>query len=346
MKLKKKICEQSLMRSKQVQDKYHIVIMTLLTLFGILVVGLVVFTRMQEKNVGDERMDYQRHYMFISQKGNSFISDRIYEEAKKYGMEKKIYVEQLGSFSDSDYQTIDYLKMAMAMKVDGIILEGSDDDEIRKTINQASDLEIPAVTILSDCAGSRRKSYIELGDYNLGSEYGQLVIQIAKNKTPKIVLLMDEDAKENESQIATGIRETMKKEGSHLQVQFRTERLETDADDTLWERIKEIMNNEEKRPDILICANEKDTETVYQYLVDYDLVGEVEMIGSGVSESLIEAVRDGGISALVDVDTKQIGKLCIDALNYYIENESVNEYIVVDNTVITSDNVERYMEDE
>lgn len=346
MKLKKNISGHNATKPRSAIDKYHIIIMILLILFGIIVVGLIAFTRMQEKRGNTERERYKRHYMFISQKGDSFISDRIYEEAKKYGMEKDVYVEQLGSFANADYQTLDYLKMAMAMKVDGIILEGSDDDEIRKCINQASDLGIPAVTILSDCAGSRRKSYIELGDYNLGREYGRLVIRIAKNKNTKAVFLMDKDVQESENEIATGIRETLKNEGNHLQVQFRVEGLETASGGTSWNRIKEILSSEEERPDILICANEKDTEMVYQYLIDYDLVGKVQIIGSSVSESLLEAVRDGGVAALIDVDTKQTGMLCIDALNYYIENESVNEYITVDDTVITSENVERYIEDE
>lgn len=346
MRFKKNVSGQSLKRSKKGVDKYHIIIIILLILFGIMVFGLLAFTRMQEKGGETERIQYKRHYMFISRKGDSFISDRIYGEAQEYGLGKDVYVERIGGFANSDYQTLDYLKMAVAMKADGIILEASDDDAVRKCINQASELGIPTVTILSDCAGSRRKSYIGLGDNDLGREYGRLVIDIAKTKTPKVVFLMHIDSKESENQIAREIRETIKNEGNHLQIQFRGECLETASDDTLRDRMKEILNNQEERPDILICENEKDTEMLYQYLIDYELVGQIQIIGSGVSEALLEAVRDGGVAALIDVDTKQTGKLCIDALNYYIENKSVNEYITVDDMVITSENVERYIGDE
>ena len=106
------------------------------------------------------------------------------------------------------------------------------------------------------------------------------------------------------------------------------------------------MLNEDDRPDILICMDERDTKTVYQLLMDFDLEEEVQIIGSGVSESLVKAVGDGKIAALIDVDTKQAGMLCIDALNYYIENKSVNEYIVVDAMVITKENAKRYLENE
>lgn len=252
----------------------------------------------------------------------------------------------MGNFSNSDYGTTDYLKMAMAMRVDGIILEGSDDDEVRMCINQASEFGIPVVTILSDCAGSRRKSFIELGDYNLGREYGRVVINITETRTPRVVLLINEAAKENENQVETGIRETLRNEGNHLQVQFETQWLESSAKSHSSDKIKEILMDEDTRPDILICMNEKDTKLVYQSLIDYNLEDEVQIIGFCVSESLLKAVREGGIAALIDVDTVQAGELCVDALNYYIENSRVNNYIIVDDTVITKENVERYIEDE
>lgn len=340
MRLKRKVYTKNPVRI----DKYHVVIMLLLMLFGMLMVALVVFTRLQKKEIEDVVVQYKRHYMFISRVDGSYISDRIYEEAKLYGVSQQVYVEQLEWFPD--YKTIDYLNMAIAMDVDGIILEGSDDDELRKSVNRAAELGIPTTTVLSDCVGSRRKSHIGLGDYDLGREYGRLIIQIASDETPEVLLLMNEDAKENEGRIALGIRETLKKDGQSLKMRLRTERLKTVSEDTLWERTKEILSSKEDGPDILICANEKDTEMVYQYLVDYDFAGGVKIIGSGVSETLIKAVRDGEITALVDVDIQQTGRLCVDALDYYIENKSVNEYVDVDNTVITIDNVERYLEDE
>lgn len=346
MKSKKRVQGQRKLKSEKFLDRYWIFVIVLLSLFVLMMVGMIVFNQIQVKGNESSGVTYKRHYMFISQTGNSYISDRVYEEAKKYGQEKGVYVEQLGSFSDSDYGTVDYLKMAMAMRVDGIILEGSDEDEVRKTINQASDLGIPVVTVLSDCAGSRRRSFIELGDYNLGREYGRVVIDIAETRDLEVVLLTNEDTNENKKQIGIGIQETLKNEGNHLQVNFRTEQLETDTQFRSSEKIKELLLDENTRPDILICMNEKDTKMVYQCLIDYNLEGKVQIIGSCVSESLIKAVRDGEIAALIDVDTAQTGRLCIDALNYYIENGSVNEYIIVDDTVITGGNVERYIGDE
>lgn len=327
-------------------DSYRIMVIVLLSFFAVTILGLIIFTHMQTKKNEDIGMRYKFHYMFVSQAGDSYTPDRIYEEAKKYGREKDVYVEKMGDFSNADFEVSDYLKMAIAMKADGIILEGKDDDEVRESVNDANDQGIPVVTILSDCSGSGRKSFIELGDYNLGREYARLVIDNAKLKTPKVVFLMEEDDSEDESQIERGMKETLQNEGNHLDVQLRMEKSDPDVQFRISDKIKEILIDEETRPDILICMNEKDTKMVYQYLIDYNLTGDVKIIGSYVSESLIKAVRDGEIAALIDVDVAQAGMLCVDALNYYIVNGNVNDYIIVDDKVITSENVERYIGDE
>lgn len=346
MKAKDDKKESAIIKFQKDVDRYGAIVIMLSCFFVATVIGLIVFTQMQTEEKVSKGIQYKRHYMFVNQTGNSYISDRIYEEAKSYGKQNGVYVEQLGSFSESDYEIADYLKMAMAMKVDGIILEGEDEDDVRMTINQASAQGIPVVTILSDCAGSRRKSFIELGDYNLGKQYGQQIINVAKTRKAKVVLFMHETTEESEHKIVMGIQEVLKEEGKHLQVDFRTEQTKSDTQFSTFAQIKKMLTNEETRPDILICMNEKDTQMVYQSLIDYELEGKVQIIGSCVSESLIKAVRDGGIAALIDVDTVQAGVLCVDALSYYIEEGSVKDHISVDEMVITKENVERYIEDE
>lgn len=334
-------------RENRTVDRYRILTMILAVFLATAIIGLLLFARKraQDEQLSDIR--YQRHYMFISQTENQFITDKIFEEAQKYGMEQGVYVEQMGRFPETDYGIVDDLNMAMAMKVDGIILEGSDEENVRKAVNQAADMGIPVVTVLSDCAGSRRKSFIELGADNIGREYGRQIISITNKRNPDVVLLMNEEMVENGSadEILSGIRRTLHNEGNHLQVRLRTELLGVDGRQDSSDHIRELMTNETK-PDILICMNEKDTKLVYQSLIDYDLEGKVQIIGSCVTESLLKAVRDGEIAALIHVDTAQTGKLCVDALDCYIEKKSVKEFIIVDDKVITGENVERYIADE
>ncbi|MBR1866213.1 MAG: substrate-binding domain-containing protein [Lachnospiraceae bacterium] len=327
----------------KILDRYGFFVILMLFLLLVTIVGLIFITQKRIWRAESQIGTYTRHYMFVSRTGNTYVSDRIFEKAREYGQIHGVYVEQLENFLDANYEDADYLKMAMSMQVDGIILEGSEEDEVRHCINQASELGIPVVTIRSDCPGSRRRSFIELGDYDLGREYGRLIIDIAHTREPKVVLLTEKNA--DISRIQTGIEETLKNEGNHLQVQFETKVVNPVTGSRRSNRIRAILTGED-RPDILICMNESDTQRVYQSVIDYDLEDEVQIIGTCISEFLLRAVQEGTVAALIDVDTAQVGTYCIDALNYYIENRSVNDHIIVDDVVITKENVERYLNDE
>jgi ribose transport system substrate-binding protein len=293
-----------------------------------------------------EDIPYKYHYAFIT-KQDASLSMKIFHEAQAYGETRGAYVELLKEESFSEYGTEDYLAMAAAMKVDGIILEGEDSDSVREGVNRVADAGIPVITVLSDCRESKRQVFIELGDYNLGREFGRRIISEAKERNPEVVLLTHTRTEDgNQNMVYTGIKETLKNEGNHLDVQIRMEVLDDSTQFSAAVKIQDILKEGSDRPDMVICVDEEDTETVYQFLVDHSLVGKVKVIGCCVSDNILKAIQNGGIAATVDVDTEQMGFYCIDVLNDYIETGHVSDYIIVEANVVTKDNVERYLEDE
>lgn len=327
-------------------NKYKKYIIAVIVLMLGVITGCFAVRQTSRSEHKKEDLSYKYHYAFIT-KQDASLSMKIFHEAQAYGETRGAYVELLKDESSSEYDTEDYLAMAAAMKVDGIILEGEDSNSVKEGVNQAVDAGIPVITVLSDCKESKRQVFIELGDYNLGREFGRRIISEAKKRNPEVVLLTHvrtEDGSQN--MVYTGIKETLKNEGNHLEVQLRTEVLDDNTQFSTAIKIQDILKEESERPDMLICMNEEDTEAVYQSLVDYSLVGKVKVIGCCVSDNILKAIQNGGIAATVDVDTEQMGFYCIDVLNDYIETGHVSDYIIVEANVVTKDNVERYLEDE
>lgn len=62
----KKEQEQKSDKSEKILDKYWILIIVLLSLFTVVMVGLIIFTQMQVKGSEDSETEYKRHYMFVS----------------------------------------------------------------------------------------------------------------------------------------------------------------------------------------------------------------------------------------------------------------------------------------
>lgn len=349
------------------KERYGFLLIAILCLLlgGIPAVMVLIQRTLYSTPVDTNR--YQRHYIYVGSGEVSFISNRIFESARRYGAEKGIYVERLQGFQGSNYGDADYLKMAISMKADGIILEGSRDDEERHWLNRAAEQGIPVIMVLSDCPGSRRAGLIELPAYQLGCEYAKEVKGNVGNGKVSVQLLMDDSKKSEE--LYRGMIETFRLEGDDLEILGNGQEFEktdpkqkTILEEGLYvqlgvrslltsdpvspaRQIKDILTGG-GQPDILICMDAYDTQLVYQTVMDYGLETEVSIIGSCVSEPLIQAVQSGELTALIDVDCDQAGIRCVDALEAYLDKGSVSRYGILEHMVIDRENAARYLENE
>lgn len=336
--------KEELKHPKRKLDKYGIYIVILLLFFVAAIVVISLYMRSQLKKANSDDTAYKYHFAFISKSDDSYTANHIYEEARKYGKRHGVYVEKLKTGTGNTFSDVDYIKMAVSMKVDGIILEASDEDGLKDSIEEAKKAEIPTITLLSDCPGSR-ESFIEIGDYNLGREYARTIINITNTRAPKVVIFVDEE-KEGYERLLDGIRITLANEGNHLNVDTTVINVGGLPNFRLTDITKETLSDKTSAPDILICVNEHDTKIVYQAVRDYNLSSKTRIIGYGISDALVKAVRDEEIAALVDADAGQLGMVCVDALTDYITKGAVNDHIIVEDTVVTKDNAERYLDED
>lgn len=343
MNTKKSVEKKSNKRKKHDMYSVGIVITLVFLLASIVVISLYIHSKLRSVKKKEARYDY--HFAFISKSEDSYITEHIYEEAFNYGRQHDAYVEKLNAGSNGDYSVADYVEMAASMKADGIILEGNNDEELRKMIENANGKGIPTITLLSDCPGSGRKSFVEIGNYNLGREYARIIINTTHRRRLRVTILMDDSLGSGDRTILNGIRETLANEGNHLNVSITIENIKDMPNFRLSEKVKDLLSVKEDAPDFLICLNEHDTKITYQAIKDYDLSGRSQMLGNGISVALLRAIKDGDITALIDVDSKQMGSICIDALLNYKERGYTSEHIIAEDTVVTKDNVERYLDE-
>ena len=150
---------------------------------------------------------------------------------------------------------------------------------------------------------------------------------------------------QNSSQniLCSGIQETVEnanKSGTDIEITL------VSVDNTnafsVEESIRDIFM-EDELPDIIICLNELNTTCVYQAVVDYNKVGQVNILGYYDSETIIKAIDRNVIYATVSVDTEQMGQFCNDALTEYYEYGNTSQYFTADIAFINKDNVSRYL---
>ena len=315
------------------------------------VVMAVYVLRFYQNGLGEEteQETYDRYYIMITEDSKSSIWQSIYQGACERALEENVYVDWLGDNLFEEYSVEELLQIATASAVDGIIVTANETDELTELINGAVAEGIPVVTLYGDNTRSARCSFVGIGSYNLGREYGRQALEIISSeqidKPCKVAVLVNAYEQDLDQNIlCSGIQETIEKERSDsMDIELSLISVDDTNEFSVEESIRDIFMEQEE-PDIMICLSELTTTCVYQAVVDYNKVGEVNIIGYYDSDTIINAIDRNVIHSTVAIDTKQMGGFCIDALQEYHELGYTSQYFTADIKLIRKDNVAEYLE--
>ncbi len=338
------------------------VILSLTILFVILVivVGLVVFRfNILKYNVQTDDKEYDKYYVMITDNYKSDFWQEIYKGAFEAAQEQNIYVDLLGDNLPTQYSCEQLMKIAIASKVDGIMVYANESDEMTQLINEAEEEGIPVVTLYSDNTHSKRLSFVGVGSYNIGREYGKQIVNIMKNKdnneydedgtvkgvaTTDIAILVNSDDQETgQNVLISAIKDAIeqgKPEGTDFSFSIIT--IDNTNAFSVEESIRDIFLADDI-PDVIVCLNELNTVCAYQALVDFNKVGEADILGYYDADAIIREIEKGTVYATIEIDTTQLGRYCIEALSDFYAFGNTNQYYTADVTLINRENVERYL---
>lgn len=330
-------------------NKNTIITIALITSFAvgiiILVIGMAIYKYRFAKLGFAESFDnqeFQYHYVVISEQSDEPFWELIYQGALEKGKEQGALVEKLGSNLSVSYSLQELMEIAIVSDVDGIILEPDGKITITDLINEADKAGIPVITVLKDDSLSRRKSFVGINSYNLGQAYGEQILAIANGSKLNVVVLLNGDSKDTSTNIIySGIRDTV----SDHNITMEAAKINRNSTFGSEEDIRKIIMDTNKAPDILVCLTATDTLYAYQAVVDYNKVGQIDIVGYFDSELILRAVEKEIIYSTMTIDAKQVGAYCVDALTEYRKTKRVSNYFPVDISVINKANIEQYLED-
>ncbi len=333
----------------------------LLTFFAGMSVCLAVFWyRFHELNGNVEGRNeiYDRHYVMITGREDGDFWDRVYESALAEGKRRGVYVERFGEDLAVEYDRNELLKLAMLASVDGIIVPGDEEEETVALLQEAVEQGIPVVNVLEDSMGSSRQCFVGNNSYNLGQDYGRQILEllakqekegdhVTSENPAKVMVLVDENRTDiSQNLVLLGIREMLENEGEGIPVTVEARPVDNTRSFSSEESIRDIFLNSEMLPDILVCLSAVHTRCAYQAAVDYNQVGTVQMLGYYDSEAILEAVSKNILYSTISLDTEQMGRLCVQALDEYVETGYTNNYMAVDTRLIRAEEAERLVNQE
>lgn len=301
---------------------------------------------------------YERHYVMIAGDNRSNLWQEIYKSAAEEAAESNVYLELMSSDAMAEYTPEDCLRISIASKVDGIIMQPNGSEQERELIHEAAWKKIPVVTVLNDDSGSERISFVGMNSYQMGTAYGEAIVKSLKKPVMMTTTAADgkvilENQEKRKTNVMVLISADKKDAGTNLIVSQLTGRVREEDEDaevncyyidtsgnfTLEEAIRDVFVNQEELPDMLVCMDELITECAYQTVVDYNQVGNVDIIGYYESDSILDSIKKGTIAATISFSTDEIGKYSVEALNEYHLLGHVSNYFNVTLRTINVGNV-------
>ena len=273
---------------------------------------------------GEGASSYAKHYLMIAGAENTLMWDSIYESASQAAKDADAYLELIEPGHDSNYNQADYLRIGIASQVDGIIL---------------------VVTVLTDDSSSARISFVGLNSYQLGNAYTEQILGLLKeHENTQVLLLANSQSKTQETNL---IYYQIKKELEEKKKDYQTVtiseyNIDSSSGFDTEEFVRDIFVSEENLPDVLVCMDEVVTECVYQALVDYNQVGNVDVVGFYYSDVILDGISKGIISSAIALDMDEIGRYSVNALEEFSSLGHTSNYYSVGQHVITRSNVGAY----
>lgn len=323
-----------------------IIVGLILTFVAVSVTGVFIYSRvMRDSGLEVEAAsEYSHYYVVLTDNSQTSFWQSVYTSMKDAAQQQDAYVEILGENLSVNYSLEDKLQIAIDSEVDGIVLEPNGDTEIVALIEEATTQGIPVITVVSDEVLSQRKSFVGINNYDLGQEYGAQVVSALKEDTKEIVVLVNGQAEgSSDYSCYSQIKEMTAQIPGGEDITVSAVVIDPDSSFDAENTIREYFVNADEDPDLVVCLNSVNTECVYQAVVDFNLVGKVQIIGYHFSDRILEAVRMGNIFSTLALDAEQMGQYSIDALTEYNEMGLVSDFFSVDLAVIDHSSVDAFI---
>lgn len=286
--------------------------------------------------------EYSKHFAMIAQDFSGEFWNNVCQSAKKYADKKGIFIEKIGEDLPDDYTLADYMKICMAAKVDGIIIEPDGSKEVEDLIDKAAKFGMPVVTVINDAPDTKRVSFVGINTYQMGQVYAKEISSLMDKRTRRVCILTEKNTAKNDiifGQIKSALLQGI---GSKINISVQPYYIENRAAFDVEEGIRNLFLSRTKLTDIVVSLNETASECVCQAAIDYNKVGSVKIVNYYSSTSTLKAIKKGIVSKSIELDEKQLGESSVQALSDYIDSGHVSDYISVDMNVISKNNVDDY----
>ena len=231
----------------------------------------------------------------------------------------------------------------VARHVSGIVIAPIDSDAIIAPVDAAADAEVPVVAINSPIGSKSVISFVGAQDSEEGLRAAEVLGELLQSKGKVLIF-------HSETSTAISACEAGFQEG--LRTTYPSIKIITDdpsaaaTPEAVDEAVKApvapvnqaaqtLLSRFGKEVQGIFTSSEESTTAMIRALKDAGLNGKVKLVGTGVSQPAMEAMRTGDLQALVTQDPSQLGYLGVKTLVQHLGGDQADSRVKVPIRVIT-----------
>ena len=293
--------------------------------------------------------DYRSHYIFISDEDNEDFWEEVYRSSVNQAEEDGIYVENLKNSLNVGYTDKDLLRVAINSGVDGIIYGGSNDAVAQALINQAVGDDIGVVLLQNDSEYTARQSFIGIGYYEVGQIYASQIAEIMSSNdmsSADVYIYVSSSMSDEDCNVLTLAIEDSFQEKYTTLSKPAIELVKISSRDSFGteEEVRSALLQDEL-PDIMVFLSSTLTQCACQALVDLNRVGDTYALGYYVNQTILDSIDKRVLYSTITVETDDMGRLAVKALEEYEEYGYTNSYQPVGIKLIDKAEARRMLSD-
>lgn len=291
----------------------------------------------------------QYHFsLIINNEGDVYWDDfkkGALEAAKSYNV-----AIEVNPVTDPDFnsKTVEAINIATRSKVDGIIVAGQNTVDYTAAINVATNEGIHIVVGAYETYKSEKLCYVGTNNYEYGRDAGQLIQKLG-----------GPDSEVDLAVILPRKRDDMADSVTDTQQQLILEQLILDGLNSVelniastLRRTSDLLGAEDQirsilteYPDIdvIFCTNAKDTVAAAHVIIERNLVGKVNIVGTDVTGEISDYVKKKVIHGVLDRNGYRAGQKSVEALFNSMDEGFKTSYIDISTDVYTSENISRHV---
>lgn len=233
--------------------------------------------------------------------------------AKKYG----VNLEYVGPIRINQKEQIEFIDKAIASKVDGILLQGSDDEEFLLAIQKAKQQGIPVFTVDTDSSVDKRKAYVGTDNYHSGQILGNLIARSIKGKGEIGIIIGSQSALNHELRLQ-GILSILKK---YPEIKVQDIKTSNISQFQAAQQAEKMLKND-PGIQVIVGTSALDGVGIVQAVKGLNR-NDVKVFGFDDLPETRKAIAAGSIEAVIVQEPYKMGFESIKLLNQFFKGEKI-----------------------